>query len=72
MELRIPELSLVVLMGDTDNIADFCRFDTELLLKTPYKIVNLDNAIEEAEAPNWWLTQLAIDSIPLSTFLIFN
>ena len=40
----------------TDNIADFCQFDTELLLKTPYKIVNLDNAIEEAEAQNWWLT----------------
>ncbi len=38
-----------------DAIADFCRFDTELLLKTPYKIVNLDNDIEVADVMDWWL-----------------
>ncbi len=38
-----------------DSIADFCRFDTELLLKTPYKIVNFNNEIEVADAMDWWL-----------------
>ncbi len=39
-----------------DSIADFCRFDTDLLLKTPYKIVHLDNDIEVADAMDWWLS----------------
>jgi protein phosphatase len=39
-----------------DSIADFCQYDTQLLLKTPYKIVNLDNDVEVANAMDWWLT----------------
>jgi protein phosphatase len=38
-----------------DSIADFCKFDDKLLLKTPYKTVRLDNEIEVAEAMDWWL-----------------
>ena len=38
-----------------DSIANFCRFDDKLLLKTPYKIVRLDNDIEVANAMDWWL-----------------
>jgi protein phosphatase len=37
-----------------ENIADFCRFDTDLLLATPYKIAHLKNEIEAAEAEEWW------------------
>lgn len=37
------------------QIADFCAQDTDLLLKTPYKIVNLNDTQSMETAINWWL-----------------
>lgn len=36
------------------QIADFCAQDTDLLMKTPYKIVNLNDAQSMEAAVNWW------------------
>lgn len=38
-----------------ENIADLCRGDTQLLMATPYKIVNLHDANSYDEAVNWWM-----------------
>lgn len=37
-----------------ETIADFCKEDTELLLSTPYKVVDLNNVKDIQEATNWW------------------
>ena len=38
-----------------ENIADLCQGDTQLLMATPYKIVNLYDANSYDEAVNWWI-----------------
>jgi len=37
-----------------ENIADFCNYETEIFLKTPYLVVNTNIDEEIQNACNWW------------------
>jgi len=37
-----------------DLLTRLCQFDPELLLATPYKIVDLEDGASEAEGTSWW------------------
>ncbi len=37
-----------------ETLAEVCRADPELLLTTPYRLVDLTDAASEAEAVGWW------------------
>ncbi|MGB0523766.1 MAG: polynucleotide kinase-phosphatase [Flammeovirgaceae bacterium] len=37
-----------------ETIAEFCAFNTDLLLATPYKVVELDDEKQVEEAIQWW------------------
>ncbi len=38
------------------EIAEFCQHDTEFLMATPYKVVDLTNDAACLEVENWWLS----------------
>nr|MCU0390123.1 polynucleotide kinase-phosphatase [Thermoflexibacter sp.] len=37
-----------------ENIAELCEGDTQILFKTPYKIINLNSEEERNQAISWW------------------
>ena len=37
-----------------DTLAEVCRADPELLLATPYKVVDVTDPASEAEGVAWW------------------
>jgi len=39
-----------------EELANICRFDPELLLATPYKVVHVTDPASEAEGIDWWST----------------
>lgn len=42
-----------------EEIKKICAADPEILLATPYKIVDIDNAADMQDATEWWLTLTA-------------
>ena len=38
-----------------ENIAEICKGDFKLLMATAYKIINLNDQFNNAEAINWWM-----------------
>ncbi|MFN0201435.1 MAG: polynucleotide kinase-phosphatase, partial [Bacteroidia bacterium] len=38
-----------------ETIANICKFDKDLLMATPYKVISLENEEEKAAAEKWWL-----------------
>lgn len=37
-----------------ENIAELCEGDTQILFKTPYKVINLNSEEERNQAISWW------------------
>ncbi|SFB97842.1 polynucleotide kinase-phosphatase [Flexibacter flexilis DSM 6793] len=53
-----------------ENIAEICEADTAILLKTPYRVVNLNDKQSYEEAVNWWfeLTQKSGEGMVVKPF----